>query len=76
MGAGMEITIKDLAETIIDVFGANLSVEWDPTKPDGQPRRLLDTSLAEESFGFRSHTDFRKGLKETVDWYKRTGSRF
>lgn len=75
LGAGMEITIKDLAETIIDVFGFNLTIEWDSTKPDGQPRRSLDTSLAEETFGFRAHTDFRTGLKDTVEWYKHTGSK-
>jgi GDP-L-fucose synthase len=75
LGAGMEISIKDLAETIIDVFGFDCSIEWDPSKPDGQPRRSLDTSLAEKAFGFKAHTNFRSGLEETVDWYRKTGSK-
>jgi GDP-L-fucose synthase len=70
LGSGIEITIKDLAEMIIDVFRYDCSIEWDLTKPDGQPRRCLDTKLAKEKFGFEAKTDFRTGLEETVKWYE------
>ena len=47
----------------------NGSIEWDHTKPDGQPRRCLDVSRAEKEFGFKAKTDFEEGLKKTIDWY-------
>lgn len=70
IGAGFEITIKDLAEKIARLTGFKGRLQWDPTKPDGQPRRCLDTSLAKEYFGFEAKTDFDAGLKATIDWYR------
>jgi GDP-L-fucose synthase len=70
LGAGFEIKIKDLVELIAELTGFEGEVKWDTTKPDGQPRRCLDTSKAEREFGFRPRTDFRYGLRKTIDWYK------
>jgi GDP-L-fucose synthase len=69
IGAGFEISIKDLANLIKDIIGFNGKIVWDTTKPDGQPRRCLDTSRAEKEFGFKAKTGFEEGLKRTVDWY-------
>jgi GDP-L-fucose synthase len=69
LGAGFEISIKDLAEMICDLAGFDGDIEWDTSKPDGQPRRSLDTTRAKEEFGFEAKTDFREGLKRTIDWY-------
>ena len=70
LGAGFEIAIKDLAELICELMGYEGELRWDATKPDGQPRRQLDTSRARERFGFAAGTDFRTGLRETIDWYR------
>jgi GDP-L-fucose synthase len=70
IGAGFEIKIKDLVEKIVHLTGFKGQIRWDDTKPDGQPRRFLDTSRAKKLFGFKAKTDFDKGLKETIDWYK------
>ena len=70
LGAGFEITIKDLAEKIRDMVGFEGELVWDPTKPDGQPRRSLDTSRAAELFGFRAQVDFDEGLRRTIDWWR------
>lgn len=70
IGAGSEITIKDLVEKIAKLTGFSGEIRWDPTKPDGQPRRCLDTTRAKEYFGFQAHTNFDTGLKVTIDWYK------
>jgi len=70
LGAGFEIKIKDLAELIVELTGFEGEIRWDTTKPDGQPRRCLDTTKAEREFGFRAKTDFRDGLRKTIDWYK------
>jgi GDP-L-fucose synthase len=70
LGAGFEISIKDLAELICELAGFDGEIEWDTTKPDGQPRRCLDTSKAKQEFGFVAKTDFREGLKRTINWYK------
>jgi len=70
IGAGFEISIKDLAEFICDLTGFDGEIEWDASKPDGQPRRCLDTSKAQEEFGFEARTGFREGLKKTIDWYR------
>ncbi len=72
VGAGFEITIKDLVHLIIKLTGFKGSVIWDSTKPDGQPRRMLDTSKAAREFAFRAETDFEEGLKKTIDWYTKT----
>lgn len=71
IGAGFEISIKDLAEKIKDIVGYTGVIEWDGTKPDGQPRRMLDTSRAKAEFGYVASTDFDKGLGETIKWYQK-----
>jgi GDP-L-fucose synthase len=70
LGAGFEITIRDLATLIADLTGFTGEIVWDTTKPDGQPRRCLDVSRAEREFGFRAKTSFEDGLKATVEWYR------
>jgi len=70
IGSGFEITIKNLTEKIADLTGFKGAINWDPSKPDGQPRRCLDTSRAKEYFGFEAGTDFDEGLKATIDWYR------
>jgi len=72
IGAGFEITIKDLAEKIAKFTGFGGEIRWDSSEPDGQPRRCLDTSRAKEYFGFKAQTAFDEGLKATIDWYIRT----
>ncbi len=69
LGAGFEISIKDLAGVIARHTGFTGKVHWDITKPDGQPRRMLDTSRA-AAFGFKAKTHFEEGLKKTIEWYK------
>jgi len=70
IGAGFEITIKDLVNLIVSLIGFKGKIVWDHSKPDGQPRRMLDTKIAEKEFGFKSTTNFEQGLKNTIDWYK------
>ena len=70
IGAGFEITIKELAEKIAELTGFAGAIRWDSSKPDGQPRRHLDVSRAKEYFGFEAKTSFDQGLKATIDWYK------
>ncbi len=70
LGAGFEISIKDLAELIKETTGFKGKIVWDKSKPDGQPRRKLNTSRATKEFGFTAKTTFGKGLKETIEWYK------
>ena len=70
VGAGFEISIKALVELIAELTGFRGRVMWDTTKPNGQPRRSLDTSRAWEAFGFRARTPFREGLERTVAWYR------
>ncbi|MDD4062427.1 MAG: GDP-L-fucose synthase [Candidatus Pacebacteria bacterium] len=69
LGSGMEISIKDLVELISELMDFRGEIRWDETKPDGQPRRMLDVSRAEKEFGFRAKVDFREGLKKTIAWY-------
>ncbi len=71
LGSSWEISIKDLAETITRLTGFFGKVVFDPTKPNGQPRRKLNTSRALEEFGFKAQTTFVDGLKKTIEWYKR-----
>lgn len=71
IGAGFEISIKDLAEKIKNIVGYAGVIEWDSTKPDGQPRRMLDTSRAKAEFDYVATTDFDKGLGETIKWYQK-----
>jgi GDP-L-fucose synthase len=70
LGSGMEITIKDLAELTADLCGFRGKLVFNTEMPNGQPRRCLDTSRAEREFGFRAKTDFREGLRRTIDWYR------
>ena len=70
IGAGREISIKELVELIASLVGFEGLLEWDPSKPDGQPRRGLDTSKAKEAFGFEAHTSLEDGLRATIDWYR------
>lgn len=70
LGAGFEISIKDLVELIAKLTGFTGKIVWDSSKPDGQPRRCLDTSRAKEYFGFQAHTNFEEGLRKTIEWYK------
>ena len=69
IGAGREISIKDLVNLIADITGFKGEIRWDVTKPDGQPRRCLDVSRARDEFGFEAKTGFEEGLKATVEWY-------
>lgn len=69
LGSGKEITIKDLVALIAGLVEYRGRIVWDKDKPDGQPRRCLDTSKAEREFGFKAKTDFREGLKKTIGWY-------
>lgn len=69
LGSGMEISIKDLVELICDLMDFQGEIKWDLSKPDGQPRRRLDTSRAENEFGFKAKVNFGEGLPKTIDWY-------
>jgi GDP-L-fucose synthase len=69
IGAGFEISIRELINLILELTGFKGKIVWDETKPDGQPRRMLDTTRALKEFGFKAKTDFREGLKKTIDWY-------
>lgn len=70
IGAGFEISIKDLVDLIVELTGFRGHVAWDTTKPDGQPRRQLDTARALKEFGFRAKTGFGEGLMKTIEWYR------
>lgn len=70
LGSGFEISIKDLVNLIAELAQFDGEIRWDTSKPDGQPRRCLDISKAKKEFGFKAKTDFREGLKRTIDWYK------
>lgn len=71
VGAGAEISIRELAELIAELTGFAGRLVWDVTKPNGQPRRCLDVTRAERTFGFRASTPLRKGLQRTIEWYER-----
>ena len=70
VGSGVEIRIAELAKEVARAVGFTGAITWDSTKPNGQPRRSLDTSRAKAAFGFRAHTEFGAGLRETVVWYR------
>jgi GDP-L-fucose synthase len=72
IGAHREITIRELVTLIAELCGFEGELRWDASKPDGQPRRCLDTTRARELFGFTASTDFREGLRQTIDWYRKT----
>jgi GDP-L-fucose synthase len=70
LGANREMPIKELVELIVELTGFAGDVHWDTTKPDGQPRRSVDPTRAHELFGFEARTDFRDGLRATIEWYR------
>ncbi len=70
LGTGGEISIKDLVSLIARLMGFEGDIRWDTTKPDGQPRRSLDTSRAKAEFGFAAETDFETGLRNTIEWFR------
>jgi len=70
LGSGFEISINDLVHLIAKITGFSGQITWDTSKPDGQPRRLFDTSKARREFGFKAKTNFEEGLKKTIEWYK------
>lgn len=74
LGSGEEIRIRDLVELIVDLTRFEGEVEWDTSKPDGQPRRRLDTTRAKERFGWEASTDLETGLRRTIDWYEKSRS--
>ncbi len=71
LGTNSEISIRDLAELICEVMGFEGELIWQTDQPNGQPRRCLDTNRAKQAFGFEAKTDFREGLKNTVEWYRK-----
>ncbi|MBL7095376.1 NAD-dependent epimerase/dehydratase family protein [candidate division KSB1 bacterium] len=72
IGSEKEVSIKELAETIRKVIGEDFELKWDTTKPDGQPRRMLDTSRVEKEIGFKAEVGLNEGLKKTIEWYKKS----
>jgi GDP-L-fucose synthase len=70
LGSGQEISILELTELIAELVGFSGEIVWDTSKPDGQPRRWLDTERAEREFGFRAQTTLRDGLERTIEWYR------
>jgi GDP-L-fucose synthase len=70
LGAGKEISIRELAELIAEVVGYDGEIVWDTSKPGGQPRRSVDASRARELFGFEAPTQLRDGIERTVAWYR------
>lgn len=70
LGANFEISIKDLVKLIVKLTGFKGRIVWDTSRPDGQPKRRLDTSRAKRGFGFKARTDFEDGLKRTIEWYR------
>lgn len=71
LGSGMEITIKQLTELICRLMEYKGEIRWDPSKPDGQPRRALDVTLAAREFGFKAKVGFEEGLRDVIDWYRK-----
>ncbi len=75
LGSGQEITIRSLVELICELCGFDGQLRWDPSAPDGQPRRCLSTERAEQLLGFRAKTSLRDGLKKTIEWYRHVPQR-
>ena len=73
IGAGFEISIKELTELIAELTGFKGEIKWDKSKPDGQPRRCLDVTKAENEFGFKAKMDFKEGIINTIEWYEEFG---
>jgi GDP-L-fucose synthase len=74
LGTNYEISIKDLVELICDLMGFEGEIVWETDQPNGQPRRCLDTNRAKEKFGFVAQVEFKQGLKNTIDWYRKHAS--
>ncbi len=74
IGSGNEISIKDVVTTLTRLMNFEGEVRWIKTEPDGQPRRVLDTSRAEKEFGFKANTPFEEGLRNTINWYREHGA--
>lgn len=74
LGSGQEISIKDLITLVAKIMDFKGEIQWNTSKPDGQPRRMLDVSKAEKEFGFRAKTSFEEGLKATIEWYLSQGA--
>lgn len=70
LGTNFEVSIRDLVEMICELMGFKGEIVWQTDKPNGQPRRCLDTRLAREKFGFVAQMDFKEGLKNTIEWYR------
>ena len=70
LGTDHEVTIRETVETIARIVGFDGELRWDPTKPDGQPRRRVDATRAEQLLGWRAHQPFEEGLRATIDWYR------
>jgi len=75
LGTGKEITIRELSSLVAELTGFNGRITYDTTKPDGQPRRCLDTTRAKREFGFEARTDLLEGLRKTIDWYEYSSSK-
>ncbi len=75
LGSGREITIKALTELIAKLCRFEGKITWDPTKPDGQPRRCLDISRAKAALYWTARTDLEEGLRRTIEWFVQNGSR-
>jgi len=75
LGAGFEISIKDLVDLVVELSGFKGKIVWDTSKPDGQPRRSLDISRAREEFGFEAKVPFEQGLRRTIEWYREVRAR-
>ena len=75
IGAGFEIVIKDLVEQVANLTGFDGKIAWDKTKPNGQPRRMLDTSRALQEFDFKAKMNFTEGLSRAIGWYRELLSR-
>ncbi len=71
LGTGSEISIRDLVELICELMGFEGELVWQTDQPNGQPRRCLDTERARQAFGFEAQTNFRQGLKSTIEWYRK-----
>lgn len=70
LGVGMEVTIRELTNLISELVGYNGKIVWDTSKPEGQPRRMLETNRAKKEFGFEAKTELREGLMKTINWYR------
>lgn len=70
LGTNYEVTIRDLVELICELMEFEGKIVWETDKPNGQPRRCLDTERAKQAFGFTAEMDFKQGLKNTIDWYR------